>query len=88
MGGTVHPFFDLHAVITLTNTHAHTQTVRNRQTCVPTPPDSVRGPLQRLAHEEQECYIFITDVINTECPMLFWEVLIAQQKRLIRSINQ
>lgn len=42
----------------------------------------------RLQHKEQECYIFITDVINTRCSELFLRVLIAQQKGLIRSINQ
>lgn len=42
---------------------------------------------KRLKHKEQECYIFITDLINT-CPKLFWGVLITQQKGLIRSINQ
>lgn len=67
-------------------THTHTHTVMNEQTCVPTRLCKVH--CKRLTHKEQECYIFITDVIDTECPKLFWGVLIAQQKGPIRSINQ
>lgn len=58
----------------------HTRRAINEQTCVPNTTQDT--------HKEQECYIFITDVINTECPKLLWRVLIAQQKRPIRSINQ
>lgn len=84
-GGTVHLLFDLHAVITFTNTH--TQSWTNKHAC-PHHPTLCKVHCKRLTHKEQECYIFITDVINTECPKLFWGVLIVQQKGLITSINQ
>lgn len=82
-GWVVLPLFDLHAVITFTNTHCHERTNMHGHTT-----RLRKAHCDRLTHKEQECYIFITDVINTECPRLFQEILIAQQKGLIRSINQ
>lgn len=68
-GGTVHPECDLHAVITFTNTHTHKSHERTNMHAHTT--RLCKAYCKRLTHKEQECYIFITEVINTECPKLF-----------------
>lgn len=68
---------------TFTNTHTHSHEGTNMRAHT-----QCKVHCRGLTHKEQECYIFITDGINTEGPMLSWGVLIAQQKRSIRSINQ
>lgn len=61
----------------------YTQSWMNKHAC-PRHPTLFKAHCRRL----QEWYIFITDVINTKSPTMFWGVLIAQQNELIRSINQ
>lgn len=62
-GETVHPVFDLHAVIT----YKHAYRVMNEQTCMLPRPDPTlcKAHSVRLTHKEQECRIFTDDVINS-----------------------
>lgn len=75
--GKVHSLFDLHAVITFTN--PHTQSWMNKHAC-PHHTTLCKVHCKRLTYKEQECYIFIINLINTECPRLFWEYWLLSKK--------
>lgn len=70
-GGTVHPLYDLHAI---TNLNKHT-VMNNKHACLWAGHSKALTPQQ-----QEECYIFITDVIDTQSPQLFGEYWLLSRK--------
>lgn len=53
----------------------HTHRVINKQTHMPIPPGFVQGTMQKThTHNEHKCYIFTSDLINTEGPKMFGQL--------------
>lgn len=63
-------------------TQIHRKSWMNKHACPHHPTLCKVHYKKRRTYKEQECYIFITDLINTKCPKLFRGVPITQQKGL------